>query len=115
MTLLTMSCTLLSDSTNQLFDVMFESANRVVCDFHSQQGNQILGRKSCIIAYGPCDEILSSTTVQGVSDSSTNVVIDLQEQPLINGYCYMVTASNGTTTVKIQGEYRCMEQLKLIY
>ena len=84
---------------------MFETTERVVCSFLSQPGNQnlTLSNRSCKIAYGQCDQE-SSIIVQGVSDSSTTVVIDLQEQ-LLNGYCYTVTASNGTSTMKIQGVF----------
>jgi hypothetical protein len=94
---------IIPDSTNQYFDVTFESAVRIVCTFlRNQPENQSPRTKSCGITYGPCQQ--ASTTVQNVTSSDTlTVVINLQSQ-LANGHCYTVTASNGvSSTVKIQG------------
>ena len=98
---------IIPDGTNQYFDVLFESATRVICSFHDQPENQSLRNKSCSIMYGPCGQTSSITvTAQNmISSDSLTVVIDLQSQ-LANGYCYTVTASNGAlSTVKIQGMF----------
>ena len=99
---------IIPDGTNQYFDVLFESATRVVCSFRNQPENQSLRNKLCRITYGPCGQASSTTmTAQNmISSDSLTVVIDLESQ-LANGYCYTVTASiNGaSSTVKIQGMF----------
>ena len=97
---------IIPDGTNQYFDVLFESATRVFCNFRDQPENQFLRNKSCNITYGPCGQASSTTmTAQNISSDSLMVVINLQSQ-LANGYCYTVTASNGaSSTVKIQGTF----------
>ena len=88
-----------SESTNQYFDVTFESAVRVICSFPNDPGNQI---KSCSIAYGPCQQTpVTTMTAQSTTSSDSTVVIDLQSQ-LSNGHCYTVTASNGALIVHCQ-------------
>ena len=98
---------IIPDGTNQYFDVLFESATRVICNFRNQPENQFPRNKLCSIIYGPCGQASSTTmTVQNmISSDSLMVVIDLESQ-LANGYCYTVTASNGaSSTVKIQGTF----------
>ena len=99
---------IISDGTNRYFDVMFESAIRVICSYCSPPGNQIPRNKSCSIAYGSCQQASATTmTAQNMTSSgSLTVVVNLQS-PLSNGNCYIIiTASSGaSSTIKTQGTF----------
>ena len=96
-----------SDGTNQYFDVIFESAIRVICSFHGPPGNQIQRNKSCSVAYGSCQQASATImTAQNMTSSSSSIVVINLQSPLSNGNCYTVTASSdASSTTKIQGTF----------
>ena len=99
-----------TERTNQFVDVKFESRTRIVCSFSELTGTQ---NKSCVIMYGSCGQQLTMT-VEGRSQSNSagTVVINLPvTQTPSSSYCYIISTSNSTHTVKVQGmfsEYRLM-------
>ena len=70
-----------------------------MCTFLSDLSNS--DNLSCIIVYGLCEEQLNTIT-QGERLSSSTIIIDLPpESPSI--YCYIISASNGTFSIRIEG------------
>ena len=73
----------------------------ITCEFTNQLDNS---NKSCIVTYSRCGQQLSEMA-QGSSTpeepNSIQVELDLPGQAIM--YCYIVTASNDTFTVFIEG------------
>ena len=96
------------DDINRFLAVKFDSSgSTITCIFLNQQDNS---EKSCSIAYGLCGENphLSS---QGVPTSTSNsIILQLQfENKTEFDYCYLVTASNGTFSVIVEGRFGDVE------
>lgn len=89
------------------------SSLTVLCKFHNQQ--DISSNKSCIIEYGPSDscESLPYSSQNSLSTSST-VTIDLLTHPGFHNvrmYCFTVTATNGSHTIKVDGKFNTSTSL----
>ena len=91
------------DQTNRFVNITFESPNKLLCTFLSQQESK--KTLSCDVAYGPVCDQHPTERAQGICSSPTTVVIDLPHIPqtLLNEYCYVVNASNGIFVVQIEG------------
>lgn len=96
---------LITESRNSFVEVVIDLSSSIIsCNFFNQQSVNI---KSCTIDYGPngsCDSLPFSSH----SNYSTHskIDIDLLTHPGFHNekmYCYMVTASNGTHTVVVDG------------
>ena len=89
--------------TNIYVSVKFETSRRIVCTFLGDQSNgDNVSRQSCVIMYGPCEERLIMTT-HGIRLSASNtIIIDLPAESPSN-YCYIISASNGTFSIRIEG------------
>ena len=99
-----------TDSVNHHLEVKFDLlASTIHCIFTSQQTN---GEKHCIIEYSP-EENTCTTPLLYKSESRRNtsysLTIDLPASGLLysqgNRYCFVITASNGTSTVKVEGVF----------
>ena len=99
-----------TESVNRHLEVNFDLLSSTVrCSFTSPQ---MRGVKHCIIEYGP--ELESSCTPpllyksESRQNTSHSLTIDLPVSGLShsqngNRYCYIITASNGTSIVKVEG------------
>lgn len=77
---------------------MYSSATRtIICSF---QNPLDASNKSCSVQYGRCDQMFTQTV--SVDTSSNNVSLKLS---LSDGasYCYIVTASNDSYVVIVEG------------
>ena len=76
----------------------FETPKRIICNFTEELDSE---NRSCSITYGSC-EGQRNITAKGVRNSSSIVIIDLPTKSL-NVYCYVISASNGSFTIQIEG------------
>ena len=96
---------------NERITVTFDvSASTAVCEFHSQQ---LTTMKSCKISYGPSNVCNSanhpySSQSNETGTSESNIVIALSPNPKYASerkHCFVVTAQDGTHTMKIEGRF----------
>ena len=98
-----------AESVNHHLEVNFDLLSSTVrCSFTSPQTR---AEKHCIIEYGP--ELESSCTPpllyksESRQNTSHSLIIDLPVTGLShsqsNRYCYIITASNGTSIMKVEG------------
>ena len=98
------------DSVNHHLEINFDLlASTVHCIF---TGQQISGEKYCIIEYGPEENMCTPPLLyksESRQNTSHSLTIDLPASGLSrsrsqsNRYCYIITASNGTWVVKVEG------------
>ena len=114
-----------SDSVNSHLEINFDLlASTVRCSFTSRQTS---GEKHCIIEYGPEDSTMSCTLPllyksESRRNTSNSLTIDLHASGLSqstqsNRYCYIITARNGATVVKVEGLFNagaCLSTLHLM-
>ena len=97
-----------AESVNHHLEVDFDLlASTVRCIFTSQQ---ISGEKHCIIEYGPQESSCTPPLLnksERRQNTSHSLTVDLPVSGLShshsNRYCYIITASNGTSIVKVEG------------
>ena len=92
----------LSGATNQFVDVIFYPNNfTIMCIFLDKRDDS---ERSCEVLYGPNLQQLTSTS-QGSSrsDISTVTLMLSFEDQKQSDYQYVITASNGTFTVQVEG------------
>ena len=90
-----------TEEINKFVDVSFDTtARRFICTFTN---NQDLSEKSCsIILYRDCrEQDVLTTQVNSTNSQIVLVVGSLQSDSSV--YCYVVTASNDTIIVNING------------
>ena len=82
-------------------DVKYDSAaSTLTCTFLDQP-EDVASSRSCRVQYGDC---LSKLT--GLSNDTTtanDIVLNLQLSGSGQEYCYLVTASNGSNVVMVEG------------
>ena len=87
--------------TNKLVEVNFESAERVLCNFHHSTSSSYI----CRIKYGQCGKELSmSKKGYTLAELPSTVRIDLRPN-LQQQDCYTITASHDTYTVFLKGSF----------
>ena len=58
--------------------------------------------KTCCVTYGPCDQPHRRSGQACSKDTSYNIQLEVADQ---SRYCYTVTASNKSHTVKVEGTF----------
>ena len=72
------------------------------CTFQDRQDTS---QKSCSIRYGPCRGKLSDTAETTSANESPGIILLMLNPQLIGQtFCYIVTASNTTYTVIVEGQ-----------
>lgn len=87
----------ISGCTNQFVKVEFDSAASIFTCTFSQLDN--FENLSCDIRYGRCGQELSDS-VSSTTTSTNVVTLDVR---VSGATCYLVTASNGSYTVLVEG------------
>ena len=90
-----------ADCINNFVKLSYDSAaSTVTCTFLDQQESVAFNR-SCRIQYGDCPSKL--TEVSSNTTTSNEIVLNLHLSGLGQEYCYIVTASNGSNIVMVEG------------
>ena len=81
--------------------------SRIICSFinQSERGNTI---KTCNVVYGYSQENCTSMSLGGFSDSNIVVIgipLSTEQSAQQRSSCFTVTASNGTFTAKVEGNF----------
>ena len=89
------------DETNQLVDIEYDTSTSILCKFLNQQD---MNDVSCSIEYKECQHT-ETTQLNATSSNMPNtlqitLLFDRSDQAK---YCYIVTASNSTLIVYVQG------------
>ena len=93
---------------NQVVNVGYDSSlESLLCTFKSAK----TGQESCNITYGLCGKPLTQHAQGSPTSDSNELRIPLKVEEM---YCYIVTASNGTSTVFVMGSLSKLLSL-LIY
>jgi hypothetical protein len=113
-----------ADSFNSHLEINFDLlASTVCCSFTSQQTN---GEKQCIIEYGPEESTCTPPLLyksESRRNTSRSLTADLPATGLShstqsNRYCYIITASDGASVVKVEGLFNagaCLSTLQHVH
>ena len=83
----------------QYTEATYESA--ISCTFLNQSDTS---EKTCCATHGRCDESGPESIQECKADSPYNIPLEISDRS-IQRYCYTVTASNGSHTVKVEGTF----------
>lgn len=73
-------------------------SSNVVCNFYNQED-----RISCDIEYGRCGMNYTNTDRGIISSTPQIVIIEISNH--IDGFCFVITATNGNNTIQIKGKF----------
>ena len=86
---------------NNFVEVKYDPAtSAITCVFLNQPQGMVIV-KSCQIQYGDCQ--LKMTLTSNETTTTNDVALNLQFSASGQEYCYVVTASNGSHTVMVEG------------
>ena len=86
---------------NDFVEVTYNSAtSAITCSFLSQP-DSMTSIKSCSVQYGECQNLIFTSYGNSTGNSVTLIVL---LSGSIKAYCYIITASNGTHTVMVEGQ-----------
>lgn len=94
--------------TNEFVKVEYNpTASVITCIFQHQWNTT----KLCSVVYGPCHQNLVHYQASNTSNSDT-VLLNIKPDLLDQMFCYIVTASNGTFTIMVEGtlEGKCVQK-----
>ena len=78
------------------------SNTTISCTFENELDSS---QKSCSVEYGICDQAMNSAQNSTTDDSPSTVTIKLNITAMNSNTCYVVTATNGTFTVMVNGSF----------
>ena len=84
---------------NHFVDISYNSADSTItCTFLNKMDNTT---KSCSVRYGPCDNVNKTINDDGHRKLPNTVVLQVTNPN--SSFCYVVTASNGSFTLVVEG------------
>ena len=93
-----------TECMNDFMQVVYRDTSTISCIFLNQSDTS---KKTCCVTYRRCDQKKpGNTPITNCSrDSSYNIHLEVADYSSQNYYCYTVTASNDTHTVKVEGTF----------
>ena len=98
-------CSVFEECTNNFVQVMYKEAtseSSISCIFLNQSDTS---EKTCCITHRLCDQMGPESNVQVCSRNSPYSIQLKVSDHSSQHYCYTVTASNNTHTVKVEGTF----------
>ena len=94
------------DAVNKFIELNFTTMAPLLsinCTFINQPRE---GEKSCIIAVRPnCKNVTFTSEASAYDSSFVEVVIDRISMENVDKFCFVLTGSNRTTKVNVEGQY----------
>ena len=90
---------------NKFLHVSFDSATSTLACIFQNQPTTVMASvtRSCSFEYWKCDQNSRDAKFIEHNSTSNTIAAKLTLQGSNHAYCYMVTGSNGTTTVQVVG------------
>ena len=97
----------LSIGCKSFVKIEYDSNNVTLhCVFTNSQSNVSDSVRSCSVRYGKCGpggELLSTMSTLSNESSNNIILLQLKRQYVEGGFCYTITANNGTYTIIVEG------------